>query len=274
MQFELDKILIDDIIYFMENHDGDYLLDIQEGQVVDINNHDYGEDTDFENDDRFICLPEWSSADGYRLMERFAAGLKKPVVREELARALNRNRGVFRAYRDVLQQYPETEKQWFGFKEQEMKNEVIAWYNALREEWGLEPIGSEPEDNSSLVLEDFIIKEQLTENSEQEAGKKEKEKDSKVERRICFVAETANGELAGTIGAEINGANLFINILEVKPEFRGMGIGKTLLDKIVEKADREKFDIIIDLPVEIDYFSRALHLENFKLCIKRFIRKN
>jgi len=265
MRFELDKMLIDDILFYMENQDGAFLLDTQEGHVVDMNNYgdDFDEEPDFEDNGRFIGLPDWSSADGYRLMEHFAAGLKNPVLREELSNALNRNRGVFRAFRDVLSQYPDTEKQWYNFKDNEMKNEVIEWYNSLREEWGLEPIGSEPEDNTALVLEDFVIKEQEAENREQEAEKCD----------FCFAAETAGGELAGTVSAKINGDCLQINTLEVKPEFRGMGIGKTLLAKMVEKAETQKLEVLIDLPLEFDFFSRALHLENFEPCMRRFIRK-
>jgi len=260
MRFELDELLIDDIIFFMENQDGDFLIDTQEGHVVNLNNYEdeYDEEPDFE-DEKFINLPEWSSADGYRLMERFAAGLKKPVLREELSRALNRNHGVFRAFRDVLALYPETEKQWYAFKNKEMKNEVIDWYNSLREEWGLEPIGSEPEDNTDLVHEDFVIKEQRTENSDKSG--------------VCITAETASGELAGTVSAEIIDSKLQVKILEVKSEYRGMGIGKTLLEKILEKADKENLEVIIDLPSESDFFSRTLHLERFEPCMQRFLRK-
>ena len=124
MRFELDNILIDDIIFHMENQDGDFVLDSQAGCVVDLFSNEYEDDPDTESE-RYIALPYWSSNDGYRLMEKFAGGLKNPVVRQELSNALNRNKGVFRAFRDVLEQYPETEKLWFNYKEREMKNEVI-----------------------------------------------------------------------------------------------------------------------------------------------------
>jgi GNAT superfamily N-acetyltransferase len=236
----------------MENQDGDFLLDIQEAYVVDMFNNDYEEEPDFSDNSRFISLPEWNSSDGYRLMEKFAATIRNPVVRQELSDALNRNKGVFRAFRDVLEQYPEIEKSWFNYKEQKMKNEVICWYNALREEWGLEPIGIEPEDNSSLVLEDFVVKE----NGD-----------------YCLIAEIADGELAGTITASLNGEILHINNLEVKQEYQGMGIGKTLLAKLLEKADKQNLDVTIDLPEETGFFSRSLLLENFKPGMQRFIRK-
>ena len=245
MSFELDNILTDAILFYMENQGGDFVLDTYDVNVVK-------QEPDFNDDERFIALPEWGSHDGYRLMEKFSAKLKNPLVRQELSAALNRNKGVFRFFRDVLNQYPEIEKQWFRYKEQQMKNVVIAWYNALREEWGLEPVGTEPEDNLSLVLEDFIFRE---------------------EGEHCLIAEASNKEPAGNISAVMNGGTLHITTLEVRPEYRGMGVAKTLLSKLLEKADEQNLEVSIDLPAETDFFSRSLFLENFKPDMQRFIRK-
>ncbi|MCL2444202.1 MAG: UPF0158 family protein [Treponema sp.] len=254
MRFELDNTLIDDILFHMENQDGEFVLDAQERMVIDINFNEFIEKIDLD-DERYVSLPEWSSSDGYHLMESFASSLKNPVVRQELSNALNRNKGVFRAFRDVLDQYPEIEKMWYAYKDQKMKNEVISWYNALREEWGLEPIGSEPEDTSSLVLEDFVIKEELRING------------------FVFYAETADEDFAGTIEAYLDDGVLCIETLEVEDEYRGLGLGKALLTKLIEKADEENYDLEIDLPIESEYFSRSLLLENFKPSMQRFIRK-
>jgi len=252
MRFELDNTLIDEITFYMENQDGDFLFDTQDRKIIDIFNEMIEEENDY-NSDRYISLPKWGSKDGYRLMEKFAVNLKSPLIRQELSNALNRKKGVFRAYRDVLSQYPESEKQWFAFKEQEMKDEVLAWYNSLREQWGLEPIGSEPEDNSSLILEDFLFKE-------------------KEEKNIFTIsALTEEGEIAGTINASKDEKTIHINILEVKEEYRGMGIAKTLLSKMLEKLYKMNLDITIDLPVETDFFARSLLLENFKPLMQRFI---
>ena len=252
MSFELDKALIDDILFHMENQDGVFLLDTLKGVVIDMDNNDY-------DSDRYISLPEWSSADGYRLMERFTASLKNPVLREELSIALNRNRGVFRAFRDALSQHPEAEKHWYNFKDKEMKDEVIAWYNALREEWGMEPIGEEPEETDSLVREDFVIIEDHTQLKENGYA--------------CYIAETAAGKGAGRIYAFFDASTIIIKTLEVEPEYRGMGIAKTLLSKLLEKADAQKLNVMIDVPTEADFFARSLLLENFKPCMKRFVRK-
>ncbi|MDR0504094.1 MAG: GNAT family N-acetyltransferase [Treponema sp.] len=254
MRFELDKVLIDDIIFFMENQDGEFLIDIQEGQVIDINNNETEEEPDY-NDGRFIPLPGWSSQDGFRLMEHFTAGLKNPVARHDLSVALTRSKGVFRAFKNVLESYPEIEKMWFIYKDKEMKNEVISWYNSLREEWGLEPIGMEPDDTSSLVLEDFSFRE-----GDDELG------------YPSFIAGI-NGESAGSVSATINNQIMHIDHLEVKSEYRGMGLGKTLLSKLIEIADEKNLDMTIDVPVDAEFFSRSLLLENFVPCMQRFIRK-
>jgi ribosomal protein S18 acetylase RimI-like enzyme len=253
MKFELDDTLIDDILFHMENQDGDFLFDMQELEIVSTDFYDLFDKPDFSDDERFIGLPDWTPADGYRLMEKFTAKLKNPVARSELSAALNKNKGVFRKFRDVLEQYPEIKKMWFSYKEQKMKNEVIAWYNALREEWGLKPIGSEPEDTTSLVMEDFVIR--------------------KGNNDFVFLAETGNGDSAGCISAELNDKVLHINSLEVNPEYRGIGLGKTLLAKLLESAENHKLDVTLDLPAETDFFSRSLLLENFKPCMQRFIRR-
>jgi len=287
MRFELDNTLIDEIIFYMENQDGDFLLDTKEAIVVDIHNNEYEDEYDFNDDERFISLPEWGSNDGYRLMENFTAKLKNPIVRQELSAALNRNKSVFRSFRNVLEQYPETEKMWFNFKEQKMKDEVIAWYNSLREEWGLEPLGIEPEDNSSLVLEDFVLREGKDSDLENATALHKictQEREDKIISDLyekmnpfvfpvdfCFIAENASGDFCGFICAvKDTPSHLQISLLEVKPEYRGLGLGKALLAKLLEKTRNCGFCITIDLPASTEYFARSLHLENFKPSVQRF----
>jgi len=292
MRFELDKILTDEILFYMENQDGEFFLDTDEGQIIDINK-DCDEETDLDGE-RFISLPEWSSQDGYRLMEHFTASLKNPVARHELTAALNKNKGVFRFFKNTIEQYPEIEKLWFKFKEQEMKNAVLSWYNALREEWGLAPIGGEPEDTSFLVLEDFILREGKAADYEKASAlhrlciEEREDKDTSAffessdpfifnvifSGEFFFIAETSNGDFSGFICAENDSdSHLRILMLEVKPEYRGLGIGKTLLAKLLEKADEQNFAVTIDLPTGMEHFARSLHLEEFNPCMQRFARK-
>lgn len=251
MKFELDGTLIDDILFHMENQDGDFYLDAKKGYVVNPGFDDSSDDEkdDEEDDGRYIDLPEWTPADGYRLMERFAAELKNPVARQELSAALNRSKGVFRAFKDTIEQYPEIEKLWYSYKDKKMREEIILWYNGLREEWGLEPIGVEPEDNSALVLEDFVI-------SRRNAP------------YLGFTAKNADGEICGEISTVKDEKGLYVNRFKVEPQYRGMGLGKALLSKLLEHAkDKE---ITMDLPAKSEFFARSLHLEGFKPVMQRF----
>ena len=291
MQFELSQALIDEILFFMEDQDGEFLLDAQEGMVISADDEGLGKDD--ENDDRYIGLPDWGPSDGFRLMEHFTAGLHNALAREELSAALNRGRGVFRAFKDTLTRYPEIEKRWFDYKDREMKSEVISWYNALRETWGLELIGEEPEDIAGLTLEDFRFREGAARDS---ASVQELRRTCMGENNsgtaifagmgewvfpgdVCFVAETAGGEFAGYASAVRGGAAahggeiLRVCAVEVQAEYRGLGLGKALIARVLEQADREKIPhIIIDLPAGQEHFSRALLREDFKPSVQRYCR--
>jgi len=295
MQFELSQALIDDILFYMEDQEGEFLLDTQEGMVISTDDEGFDNEAFDRDDARYISLPDWRPSDGFRLMERFAAGLHNALAREELSAALDRGRGVFRAFKDTLTRYPEIEKLWFDYKDREMRREVISWYNALRESWGLELIGEEPEDIAGLALEDFRFREGTAQDS---APAQELHRTCMDENDgghegifagmgewvfpgdICFVAETAGGEFAGYIsavrgGAAHGGVILRICAVEVQAEYRGLGLGKALTSRVLEQADREKIPrVIIDLPAGQEHFSRALLREDFKPCVQRYCRGN
>jgi len=59
----------------------------------------------------------------------------------------------------------------------------------------------------------------------------------------------------------------------VQAEYRGLGLGKALIARVLEQADREKIPhVIIDLPAVQEHFARALLREDFKPCVQRYIR--
>ena len=282
MQFELNSALVDDILFHMEDQHGEFLLDTHDGVVIPMD----GPDLDCKaTDERYIDLPEWGPHDGFRLMERFAAGLKGTPVRDELSAALDRGRGVFRAFKDTLARYPETEKLWYAYKDGEMKRRVTAWYNALRESWGLELIGEEPEDIAGLALEDFRFREGTSEDT---AQAKELHKACMAEFAnapdgmgewvfpgdIGFVAETAGGDFAGYASAvRCSESGLRVCAVEIYGEYRGLGLGKSLVAQILERADGLGIlQVTIDLPTGQEYFSRVLLREFFRPCIQRYVR--
>ncbi|MDR2159891.1 MAG: GNAT family N-acetyltransferase [Treponema sp.] len=282
MRFDLTEALIDDILFSMEDQNGEFLLDTREGMII-LTDEISG---NAEEEDRYIGLPEWDSANGYQLMEHFTAALRNPVVRDELGSALNRGKGVFRAFKDILGRYPEIERRWFSFKEREMKRGIIRWYNGLREEWGLEKIGTEPEETEDLVLEDFRFREAGPSDAQaaeslhricrEEYVKYAKENNPAAEvfladlswrfpGKLALVAETGGGDFAGYVVADGTGPVLHIFALEVKPEYRGLGVGETLMLRFLEKA-REGLcsRVTVDLPSTAESFSRELLREAFK----------
>jgi GNAT superfamily N-acetyltransferase len=298
MQFELTGALIGDILFSMEDQDGEYYIDTAEGLVAGgmdglESYFDENPDIDQEDESRFISLPGWDSSDGFRLMERFAAGFRNPLIREELCSALGSGKGVFRAFKNTLGRHPEAEKLWFSFKDREMKREIIMWYNGLREEWGLEKIGVEPEETADLVLEDFRFRpfreedcaraESLHRSCLEERKKKYQEKGdlNSAEALIrespggsldnisgrastAMIAESGGGEFAGYISGIKKDSVLYIQYLEVKAEYRGLGIGEALLVRFLEGIDHnEVSQALLDLPSPAEDFSRVLLREGF-----------
>ncbi|MDR1445386.1 MAG: UPF0158 family protein [Treponema sp.] len=278
MNFELSHELMDDILFSMEDQETEFCIDTQRGIVLNL--EDIGEGAEEAEKDRFIHIPDWDSSSGFRLMEHFAASLRNPLLREELGAALNQGRGVFRAFKDILSQYPEAEKLWFAYKEKEMKREIIRWYNALREEWGMSLIGLEPEDTRDLVLEDFRFRE-YRENDRYEAQSlhalcREEFPLPLMETSWIFpaeyslVAETGHRDFAGYIAAAEKAGILHIYALEIRREYRGLGLGGTLLSRFLEKFSPavEKAHgierINIELPQIHEGFSRVLLRFGFK----------
>jgi GNAT superfamily N-acetyltransferase len=288
MQFELTEALIDDILFSMEDQQEEYYVDTQDGVVT-------GEPELFDSpgkggeaQNRYIPLPEWDSSEGFRLMERFAAGFRNPPIRDKLTAALDRGKGVFRAFKDVLNTHPEAEQLWFSFKEREMRRVVFNWYNALREDWGLSRIGCEPEETEDLVLEDFRFREPegkdtaaaealhalcVGEIREALFSRRDSppELPEEAPGRVVLVAETGSGDFAGYIATAALNGTLRITALEVKPEYRGLGVGETLLVRFLKTlAGQKASDVIIDLPTGVEGFSRVLVRESFKPCMTRY----
>jgi len=280
MQFELTDQLIDEILFFMEDQNGDFYIDAREAAVLSF------DDIDFDEEDPQDCIfyeiPEWQPNDGFRLMESFTAGLQNSVIKNLLSQALNRGKGVFRAFKDIISQYPEAEKLWFNYRDSKMKEAVVLWYNALREQWGLELVGTEPEETDDLVAQDFHFRQDSSADYFLAAELHRQCMDSTPNSSnadpfifpgdFCIVAETAGAEFAAYICAvKSETGSLHVNALEVKPEYRGFGLGKSLLSQLLGKtADTDITEICIELPGEYCNFSRVLNREGFQPVITRY----
>lgn len=280
MQFELTEALISDILFSMEDQNGEFFLDTQEGVVTGGFDSDFDVDLDDDSGDRYLALPVWDSAEGFRLMERFTASLKNPLIQTKLTAALTRGKGVFRAFKDALIEHPEAEQRWFVFKEREMRQILFNWYNALREAWGLERIGREPEETGDLVLEDFRFRDGTEQDAALAAALHERRRNGDEEAdsawvfpgSLALIAETGAGDVAAYAVAQEYGAGggWRITALEVEPQYRGLGIGKSLLGKLLERLRGRRGAVTIELPAEFEGFSRALLRESFTPCSTRY----
>ncbi len=304
MRFELTPEIIDQIIFAMENQETPFRFDSETRTVIDdIQNLSSGpEDTEPSLEGgRYVGIPEWSSADGFQLMERFVATLRNPLAREKLRAALSGGKGVFRNFKNALKEHEEIERLWFSFKDREMRTKVVDWYNDLCDLWGWERVSREPdeeEETDQLVLSDFEIAEDprgvdLVRAYDREAWDEAMAVlppviieslyrrarvgiDPAAPNSLIVSARTPGGDFAGFVwgieesaeeSGDIEGTDrawLRIAQLYVTSEFRGLGIAKTLISHVCQIAySRGIQKILIELGGTGEVLLRPLEEEGF-----------
>jgi ribosomal protein S18 acetylase RimI-like enzyme len=252
MNFALTAQMIDKFGFAMEDQKERFAVDADSGELVALSS--LGEKWDEE---RYVGLPRWGSAEGFHLMESFVTSLDNPAYREQLSRALTMGRGVFRAFKDVLKQNKEIEKLWFAYKEQRLRAVIVSWYNVHREARGLAKLPAEPEETEELVMSDFSF---AWEKGDHQRGVESLDRDAffelfphespeLLEERFnekrhglppagdpaspLLIAETPDGELAGFAWGVIEGTSVHIVQLAVAPALRGLGLGESLLRRFL-----------------------------------------
>lgn len=157
--FELTDIIANDLIFAMENQDSDFMVRAENGEVILTGDDDLDSGLgDLDDGADLLEPPSWTSSDGYALMEAFAAGVADPEGRTRLRAALDRGKGVFKAFKQALEDFPELERRWFGYKEAALKRRIAEWYDAAREARGLERLGPEPEADDDLLADDYAFR--------------------------------------------------------------------------------------------------------------------
>ncbi len=158
MTFELTRELADQIIFAMEDQENEYVLDLQQLELVSVYDENVDRE-DLDQEDRYVPLPDWQSVDGYNLMARFVDSLHNPGYRERLREILDSGRGVFRQFKNAVKERPEIAALWYRFKEREMRALVIDWYGDVCDFLGLDPVEPDFSETEDLVLSDFVIRE-------------------------------------------------------------------------------------------------------------------
>ena len=257
--------VIDQIIFGMENQEQQFMFDLDSCEVVTVDI-----DSDDENENKaYVDLPDWNSSMGFQLMEKFVANLRNPIYRELLRESLAGGKGVFRRFKNVLKERPEIEQLWFQFKEREMKHYVLEWFEAVQEARQLEEVQVEEEETEELVLSDFSIFYAEESNISEYVGYDRQaffdnypglppeiiseyytsvREGTAVQPTDVLRAETPNEDLAGFVwlfehtgeGGTSESGPLYLRILQlyVLPEYRGLGLARTLLEHIMEDACR------------------------------------
>lgn len=295
-RFELTSELIEQIVFAMENQKEIFLLDSDQPSIIAREDKGKAIGSTYE-------LPLWEPSDGYRLMEQFVLSLRNPIYREQLSSILHCGSGVFRKYKDALNQRPDIERMWFSFKEKEMKNRVSRWYNILRMEWGLDAYELEYNGEYSPVLTDFSIEEEdgshldLINSYDKEAfrelyfsypedyitdlfrrSRDGFEPEVSAESSI-FTADSPNGEIVGFIwiSSEVLEKGTIVGRVRqiyIIPEYRGLGLAEKLKEKALENSKIKSSDIIeIDIPSKADFLKNDLLQREFEILSSMLISK-
>jgi len=276
--FELNDKAIEDIIFAMEDQEHGIGIDLESGGIVPGGTG--GSGLDGADDpaaiegraEGLVDPPEWSSRDGFRLMEDFLAFVRQPTVRHDLQAALARGKGVFKTFKAVLAQHEDIERAFRDFKTKRMRRVIADWYDDLREARGLARLGPEPEDTEDLLVSDFQIRvaplaeargelvgilRDLVEQAMQSlaapvAMYEEARLVAEIERGgdgLCALVDDGEG---GTIGAAAAfrtqaGERCFgrIVFLGVREAYRRMGLGATLLQALSARFASEGIGLIV-----------------------------
>lgn len=269
MRFELTPELLDQILFAMENQDDDFVVEADTSLVLPL--HQLSE-TEFD-DERHYAIPEWHPADGFRTMEAFCSQVHNPVYRERLLEVLGSGRKVFRRFKETLRERPELEERYRRFKQRTMQRAVDAWYDALRELWGLERRAGGSQYSEELIHTELTVVagEQLAdagsilaraeqgmwESLEREIGaplalRARKQRDAVCEMpsdpqaipgspgSCVFFGTTPAGEAVGSIWLSCAPGDVYaeIGILYVEPEYRGIGLAQELIERGLREIRR------------------------------------
>ena len=261
MTFTLTDVLVNQIQSALDNQEKKFLVDAEQNSLVEKNNGLTGDE------EKYYDLPEWDSADGFKLREDFVNNLNSPLAHEELQQVLHSGRGVFKNFRIVIRNYPEVEKKWHIYKNTKMLEYINGWYNGLREIWGLEKLDYVPESDECLVHDDFNFSEYNPALDEQEfliqvnAALKERNENLSDElmQAVCelwleqfknagtrkhtgFVCRSFSNDFAGCITVSYVSDRqekvMVLTGLFVPASFRGLGIGTELLSMCLSELKK------------------------------------
>jgi len=300
--FELNDAVIAAIIFAMENQYADFMVGAESGEVLMTGDDDLDSGlAALDEGADLLAPPNWTSSDGYALMEAFAAGVADPLARVELRAALDRGRGVFKAFKQALEALPELERRWFAFKETALRRRIAEWYDEARVARGLERLGPEPEDSDDLLDDDYAFRiagleawadcrplfrrgleealasfpEPLVEYEYTAIGREIEE--GGAEGLVLIMAEASAGAIAGiAVARRVYVADSSFGklaYLYVAPEHRRLGLARRMTEAARERLAKDGIGrFVIDMPFVPAGFGASLAGFGYEAFGTRYLR--
>ncbi|HKL60213.1 MAG TPA: GNAT family N-acetyltransferase, partial [Sphaerochaeta sp.] len=207
---------------------------------------------------------------GFLVMEKFANQMRNPIYKGKLEQALQAGKGVFRRFKDVISEQPSLEREWFAFKDEQLKGEVYTWYREHDGALQLLELNLEPDELTDDILqEDFVVGSSSDETpldellalqtsllEEMQSGTTPQKhaylllapklKNMQMQDKQFLYARTGEGELAGFIAYEVIEQHMVeIIFFGNKREYRGMGLFRFLFDHFCRQSARKGYTTVI-----------------------------
>jgi len=120
--------------YAINNEELEHYLDVETGEVIlwmdpiltGIRNKELDDELEEGFGERYLRLPKIESRDAYELMVGYTETVTSSDLRNRLEAALS-GRKSFRAFKDVLSDFPEEREQWFKFEREAHRQQVLQW---------------------------------------------------------------------------------------------------------------------------------------------------
>ena len=131
------NLSLDEIAEALDNctYDTRYILDLRDQEIIRLSEYDMAtediedifEEIDDDETGRYVLFPiKIDSKDGYEDMQRFINDIVDPHV-HDLAEQSIRGSGAFRRFKDIISEYPDLEKRWYIWKDEQVRLRVMKW---------------------------------------------------------------------------------------------------------------------------------------------------
>ena len=263
--FELNDTILERIIFAMEDQTHTNVIDLRSGELVPK--------PEGPLPDNLAPPPQWTPGDGFRIMESFCNRVKNLTLKASLMKSLSHGKGVFKAFRTLLADFPQEELQFRAYKNAALRHHIMVWVDDMRESVGLSRLGPEPDEYSELVDEEFLVRtstvaesgldlQSLIETAQNdsldwlplsvslfEASEVSNFfKNNLQDTIIHYIHEEGGLPIAAAAGAIIeqdHRAIAFIRFFHIIKEFRSLGLELRLIDSIEAWCRKSNVETIL-----------------------------